>query len=123
MARWIALLPLVAGLLSAGCGGSAPPPADPEKSRQALSAALEGWQKGQTELTHEGRAVTLRDRRFASGGKLLSYKLGQDQAYGHDRQFHVALRGRDARGQAWADEATYNVRTEPAVVIARVEDD
>jgi hypothetical protein len=122
MARWAALLPR-AGLLAAGCGSPAPPPADPEKARQALTAALDGWRKGQKELTHEGRPVTLRDRRFTSGGKLLSYKLGQDQTYGHDRQFRVAMTVRDAGGREASEQAVYNVRTEPAVLIARVEDD
>jgi hypothetical protein len=125
MARWrIALVALaVAGLLSAGCGRDAPPTADPQKARQALTAALEGWQKGQKELTFEGQPVTLRDERFTTGGKLVSYKLGAEQAYGYDRQFKVALTVRDKRGQSRAEQATYNVRTDPAVVISRMEDD
>src|SRR5262245_13008103 len=125
MARWrIALMPLaVAGLLSAGCGGSAPPAADPQKARQALTAALDGWQKGQKELTFEGQPVTLRDERFTTGGQLVSYKLGAEQAYGYDRQFKVALTVRNKQGQSRAEQATYNVRTAPAVVISRLEDD
>jgi hypothetical protein len=126
MAKWpIALMPLVAaGLLSPGCGGGpARPTADPHKARQALTAALEGWQKGQKELTFEGRPIKLRDERYTAGGKLLSYKLGEDQAYGYDRQFRVVLQVRDRHGQARAEQALYNVRTEPAVVIARLEED
>jgi hypothetical protein len=126
MARWRTGLAAVAvaGLLAAGCGGApARPTADPQKARQALTAALEGWRKGQKELTFEGQPVTLRDERFTTGGKLVSYKLGEEQAYGYDRQFKVAMTVGNKQGQSRTEQATYNVRTDPAVVISRLEDD
>ena len=118
------LLPLLA-LALAGCGGT-PPPLDmattPEKSREALVAALDAWKAGVTpaELAERTPAVYRLDDACARGAKLTDYKLeGEPKAFGTGQSYAVTLTLQDGAKPPAARKVAYRVVTSPTIAISR----
>ncbi len=113
--------------LLVAAGGCRPTPAardsDPAQAREALAQALDAWKKGDSLPTFQGAnpALTVVDRQWKAGAKLLNYELGAGAPNGFDIQFTVTLTLQDASGKKGTEKATYIVSTNPALVVIRSE--
>jgi len=117
------LLVLGAGIgCGLGCGQSTPSPSDPAIAREMLKNALDAWKQGDSLEAYKqtAPAVTVVDRYWKKGTKLLDYELGNDSVpSGYDVRFSAKLTVLDAGGKASTQKPTYNVCTTPALVIVR----
>jgi len=67
-------------------------------------------------------AVTVADRQWHKGIKLLDYEIdGDGKPDGFDVQFKVKLTVQDAAGKKSQEKAVYNVSTSPRLVVVRSE--
>jgi hypothetical protein len=113
---------ILAGLCLTGCR-STPPQADPDRAREALTAMLDGWQRGEGEVRLAGQSVAVRDRDRAAGYKLLKYQLGQPEPGSFAFRCPVTLELSGPGGKRLTRQAVYNVTTHPSLLVARVDDD
>lgn len=126
--RFIPRIPaaaLVAGLaLLAGCGGRPPAPADPGRAGAALRLALDAWKSGRpAESLRQGQpAVTVIDREWQGGLRLVDYQVRSEQPLGAELRCQVTLSLRDGRGKTVRKQAVYSVGTAPTVTVVREED-
>lgn len=118
------LLPLLA-LAAVGCGGD-PPPLDmastPEKSREALVAALDAWKNGATReaLAAQTPPVVFADDALMKKHKLLDYKLeGEPKAVGTGYSYVVALTTQDGDKSPTTRKLAYRVVTTPNIAISK----
>lgn len=119
-----AVLAAVCGLGVLGCGPSRPEPSDPALGRDTLAGALDAWKGGDTPDGYRAvaPAVTVVDRHWQKGVKLLDYEIdGDGKPDGFDVQFKVKLTVQSAAGKKSQDKATYNVSTTPKLVVVRYE--
>ena len=122
MTRRLTALAALCGL--AGCWASHPGPSDPGAARAALAAALDAWKGGATpdEYRQAAPAVTVSDRHWQKGTKLVAYEIdGDGKPDGFDVQFPVKLTVQDAAGKKTQEKAVYNVSTAPKLVVVRYE--
>lgn len=119
--NWIVSFALVGLLL--GCQSSRQASADPEKAKSALRAALTSWEKGEKEARLDGEPIAFRDRLQREGFKLLGYKPAEEQPFGYDLRCEVVLTLRSPAGKQSTQKVVYNVRTSPALSVARGDDD
>lgn len=112
------------GFVAAGCR---PTPAardsDPGQAREALTQALDAWKKGDALPAFQAAnpALTVVDRQWKAGAKLLGYELGAGAPNGFDIQFAATLTLQDTSGKKTTEKATYIVSTNPALVVIRSE--
>jgi hypothetical protein len=121
--RAFVLLCLAVAPLAAGCRPSARP-ADPEKGREALRAALAAWQKGETADALRGRspAITAADRQWQGGYRLVRYEIDDDvRVVGYDLQCRAVLWLEGPDGRPRREQAVFSVSTHPAIVVIRSE--
>ncbi len=118
------LLPLLA-VLAAGCGGD-PPPLDmattPEKSREALVAALDAWKGGATRETLAAQTppVVFADDSLTRKHKLLDYKFeGEPKAVGTGITYVVTLTTQDGTRPPATRKLAYRVVTSPNIAISK----
>ena len=118
------LLPLLA-LAALGCGGD-PPPLDmattPEKSREALVAALDAWKGGATREALAARTppVVFADDALTKGHKLLDYKFeGEPKAVGTGQSYVVTLTTQAGDKPPAARKLAYRVVTTPNIAISK----
>ena len=116
---WWPVLALGA-LVPLGCAETRPQPADPGRAREALRQVLDAWQKGEP---LSAQPVTVGDRRWQGGYRLLRYEVGEDRPAGYDLQCRVALTLRDPRGRTVRERALYSVSTHPGLVVVRADED
>jgi hypothetical protein len=114
---------LAVALFAPGCGGP-PAPADPARARAALRDALDAWRNraGPDALKERQPPVTVTDREWRAGYKLLSYKIESDEPFAADLRCRVQLSLRDPRGKALRKTAVYFVGTSPVLTVAREEE-
>jgi hypothetical protein len=124
LADWLPVLAVALVLVFAvalpGCGGAAAArPADPDLARKALHDVLDAWQRG---AAHDASAVRVADEDWLSGAKLVSYKVAdRDEPVGARLRCRVDLTLRDARGKTVARKAVYDVTTDPAPIVVRLD--
>ena len=112
------------GVGGSGCGQSPPCPSDPALGRDTLRGALDAWKKGETldGYRRSAPAVTVAERQWRQGLKLLSYEIdGDGKPDGFDVRFRVKLSLQDGGGKPSQERAVYNVRTTPRLVVVRTE--
>lgn len=115
---------LIAGLLFlGGCGStSAPVAADQDEAKKTLTQALDAWKRGEKPETLKSAspAITVADRRWESGNKLIKYELdGPSTPSGAQQAFRVKLWLTDAKGKDIQDIAEYQVGTDPILTVVR----
>lgn len=121
----LTLIPLAAAaLLAAGCGGDSKSlgmATTPEASREALTAALDGWKAGETREALAGRSppVHLGDDDFTRGYKLQTYKVeGEPKVVGTGLSYVVTL-SMLAKDQPATRKVAYRVVTTPQWAVTR----
>jgi hypothetical protein len=107
-----------------GCGGSATAsrPADPERARQALHAALDAWKAGQTrdDAARLSPPIRVADEDWLAGLKLVDYRLEPgDRVIGTGLRCPVVLTLRDRRGKARKKPVLYAINTDPTLTVVR----
>jgi hypothetical protein len=116
--------PLLALCLAAlpGCRGRVPAPADPGRGREALHAALDAWEKGETpeSLRQRTPPIYVTDTDWLAGQRLVHYQLKDKDEY-HGSQFRcwVVLSLQSAKGGRKEKTVSYLIDTQPALVIVR----
>lgn len=114
-------------LLAAGCGGAAlQAPSDPAQAREALCAALDGWQRGDAPASPGGVAAAVRvvDPDWSSGYRLTRYQItGNGNRAGTDLCQRVTLTLRDLRGKTVRKATAYLVGTSPVPAVVRQDPD
>ena len=106
----------------AGCGPTAKQ-ADPDAARAALRQALDAWKKGDApeSLKSVSPPVTVSDRQWQQGAKLLDYEVSdKTEANGFDQRFTAKLTLDDPAGKK-TQKAAYDVSTHPKLVVVRAE--
>ncbi len=124
--RLFSALALAIPLLAAcsGCGGdaSASTPADPDRARTVLTAALDAWKAGEP---HDapGRLsppIRVADEEWLAGARLTGYTLGEPGTpVGPSVPYPVVLDLRGPNGRPARRPVTYNVTTEPHAMVIR----
>jgi hypothetical protein len=117
--KWMMVL-FVIGVV--GCGAPSPPnPSDPVAGKETLTKALDAWKRGETHEAYKQSApsVTVVDKQWKDGYKLLSYEIDDSVPDGFDVQFKAKLEVKDPSGKQSKSKAVYNVSTSPAFVIVR----
>lgn len=113
-------VPLLALLLLAGCGPSAPATADPDKARDVLRAALDAWKQGDSleSLRERSPAIHANDPDWAAGARLERYEIkdGDGKLTGYDFSCPVTL---FLRGGAKPRNVSYTVGTGRSLVVVR----
>lgn len=109
-------------LCQSGCQPAAEP-AVPEQARDTLRQALDAWKQGERpEAFQERTAITVVERRWTQGVRLLAYDIqGDGRMHGFDWQSQVHLSLQDSLGKKTHERAVYNVSTSPARVVVRNE--
>jgi hypothetical protein len=113
---------LALGAMS-GCRPT-PKPADPEKGREALRAALAAWQNGESADVLRGRSpsITAADRQWQEGYRLTRYEIADGgEVVGYDLQCRVVLWLQGPGGKQTKEKAVYSVSTHPSLVVVRAE--
>ncbi|MCU0704156.1 MAG: hypothetical protein MUF18_09305 [Fimbriiglobus sp.] len=120
MHRLFPLLPL----LLAGCGEPAPLPmaATAESSREALSAALDGWKAGKkpADLIAARPPLTFVDDDVNADAALVEYAVegeGKPRGTGYAYTVALTLRGKD--GKTRTKKTTYIVATNPNLAVIK----
>lgn len=107
-----------------GCGGAvtASRPADPERARQALHAALDTWKEGRTR-DDAGRLsppVRVADEDWLAGLLLVDYRMEPgDRIIGTGLRCPVFLTLRDGRGKVRKKHVIYTINTDPELMVVR----
>jgi len=115
--------PILAACLFALLGCSPPAaPADPEKARTALRAALEAWAEGEKMDSLLGRspAIHVADEDWQKGWTLKKFDIAaQDEQLGQQRRIGVKLSLNSPQGKAVDKQVRYEIDTSPKLVIVR----
>jgi len=108
-------------VLLAGCGGSLPPMANPERATAALQAALDAWQRGETEQSLQARApaIHVNEPDWRSGRKLVKFELGNGEPHAQSWRCEVTLILLDEGIESAPVSARYMIDTDPALVVVR----
>lgn len=118
------LLPAVALIAAAGCGGDPSPlpmATTPDAARAALTTALDGWKAGETRegLAARTPPVRLADADFARGAKLVDYKVeGDGKVVGTGMSYLVTLTVQ-TKDSAATRKVAYRVVTTPHTAVTR----
>lgn len=111
------------GLAAAGgCGEALPPPSEPDQARQALTAALDAWKRGETpdSLASAPDPVRILDREWEDGLALLDYELkGDGHQLGLSIQQAVALELETPKKRVVRKTVNYVVSAGSPPVVAR----
>jgi hypothetical protein len=118
-------LPLILAAVSSGCGGaSVAGPADPVRARQVLRDTLDAWKNGES-LDAPARfspPVHVDDEDWLSGVRLVDYRIGPgDEVTGAALRCPVVLTFHRNRGNARTAAVVYDVTTDPAPVVTRLD--
>jgi hypothetical protein len=118
----IACLALAAALLP-GCSGSRRmSPADPSRAREALTATLDCWKRGESpaSLTAAAPPIAAQDLDWLAGAKLESYEVaGEGKTLDAYLRFPVKLSLQTRDGQKAEKAVNYLVGTSPSLVVYR----
>jgi hypothetical protein len=108
-------------LLVAGCSQELPPQAQPQRAREALTAALDAWKGGATESSLQARvpAIHVNEPEWRAGARLLSYEIKSEQAAGQSWRCEVDLTLQPLDGPRARQSALYCIDTDPALVVVR----
>jgi hypothetical protein len=107
-----------------GCGGdlSASRPADPERARQALHAALDAWKAGRTpdDAGHLSPPIRIADEDWLAGLRLVDYRPEPgDRLIGTSLRCPVVLTLHGRRGKDRKKRVTYTINTDPELTVVR----
>jgi hypothetical protein len=118
------LLLALLSFVALGCGQSRPQPADPDKANEALRAALDAWQNGDTPEGLKARQppIYVNDADWFAGHRLTGYELnGDGKYYGAQFRCSVVLSLEPSKGKRSDKTVKYLIDTHPRVVIVRDE--
>jgi hypothetical protein len=126
MKETVCLAVVVASVLSMflGCGPGnhqPPGPSNPSEAKQALTAALDAWKRGESidAFRKSQSAPNISDESWSAGKKLAGYELqGEGMVFGNDVRFRVNLQ-LEASGKRERALGVYVVSTQPVVSIIR----
>jgi hypothetical protein len=116
---------LILAAVSSGCGGASEAgPADPARARQVLRDTLDAWKNGES-LDAPARfspPVHVDDEDWLSGVRLVDYRIGPgDEVTGAALRCPVVLTFHRNRGKARTATVVYDVTTDPAPVVTRLD--
>ena len=109
--------------LCVGCGGpQRAAPVNPDRAREAVKTALDGWKAGKkpADLAAGSPAITAQDFDWLAGHTLVEYQL-VDEGTPLDANLHIKakLTLRDAKGRTTTKTVTYVVGTDPSLTVFR----
>ena len=107
----------------AGCSGNRrASPVDPDRARDTLRLALEGWKNGDPpSVLHDGSpSITVQDTDWLAGMKLVDYQVtGDGKAVESNLYVPVKLTLRPKRGKDVKKAVSYIVGTSPILTVFR----
>jgi hypothetical protein len=112
---------VIVGLVAVGCGSSARPPAEIDRGRAAVTAALDNWKANEpaTKLKTLADPVDfteeLRGTHALTGYTVVKHDATDPQVI----RFTVTLQLKDKKGKASEREAVYAVALKAPVVVSR----
>lgn len=104
---------------AAGCGQGLPPAADPGRARAALQTSLEAWKEGQSPdaLRARSPAIYFNDDAWKADTRLADYAIRSEAANGQGWRCDVQLTLQAGDGQTRDRLASYQIDTDPEIVI------
>lgn len=107
--------------VAAGCGDTLPPPADADRARPALTAALEAWKSGadSTALLKQAPPIRVADEDWFGGSRLIDYSLGEGRAVGPQWRCETQLSIQDRNGRTVRRTVKYIVATADEITVIR----
>jgi hypothetical protein len=104
-----------------GCGKRLPSAADPHRARTGLETALDAWKSGQEidSLRKLTPAIYFNDEIWQAKKKLVKYEIQTEQANGQGWRCDVLLSVQNGGGSPTSKKVSYQIDTDPAVVIVQ----